>query len=301
MCLAALGSSGAAGPLAFVTNQSDETLTVVDIADERIVATYPAPGRPAGVALGPDGVVWVTSPESNELRAIDLETGAARVIDIGGGPLGLAVNPVSGAVYVAEWYGDHLDVVENGVVTARAPTGDSPSGIAVTPDGGLILTADRDSSQVSIFKAETRERVAVVPVGERPFGVTVGPNGVRAYTANVGSNDVTVIDIAGARVVAHIPVGERPYAVAFARGLGFVTNSYGDSVSVFDLATHEAVATIDVGEYPEGIDATGAEDRVFVANWMTDTLSVIDVETLDVIADIPVGSGPRAFGDFIAD
>ena len=96
----------------------------------------------------------------------------------------------------------------------------SPSGVAVTPDGRLILTADRDDDQVSIIDAATLAVGATVKVGTRPFGVTVDADGRRAYTANVGSNDVTVIDVAGRRVVGTVPVGERPYAVALSGGRG---------------------------------------------------------------------------------
>lgn len=287
--------------MAYVTNQTGQSLSVVDVASGAVTSTHPVPGHPAGVALAPDGQVWVTSPETGELRSMDPRTGKAETLAIGGGPLGLAVNPVSGAVYAADWYGDRLIVVEDGRVTGQIATGDSPSGVAVTPDGATILTADRDSGQVSIFDAVTRSRLATVPVGERPFGVTIDGAGRLAYTANVGSDDVSVIDIAAGRAVASIPVGMRPYAVALANGRGFVTNSYGDSVSVFDIASRAPLATVEVGEYPEGIDANRDGTRVYVANWMSDTLSVIDTETLAVVAEFPVGSGPRAFGDFLAE
>ncbi|CAN0588392.1 unnamed protein product, partial [Ectocarpus sp. 12 AP-2014] len=188
------------------------------------------------------------------------------------------INPVSGVVYVADWYEDRIFVVTDGALTAEWPTGDSPSGVAVTPDGLTILSADRDSNQVSIFDADGIRR-AVVKVGERPFGVTIDGDGRLAYTANVGSNDVSVIDIGAGETMATIPVGQRPYEVALAGGKGFVTNSYGDSVSVFDIASRTVLDEIEVGEYPEGIDASRDGARVYVANWMTDTLSIIDTGT----------------------
>ena len=294
------GTAGLAGPVAYVTNQSDQTLSVVDIDSGAQVAVVAIPGAPAGVALAPDGTVWVTSPEAGAVSAYDPVTGGLTKGALGGGPLGLAGNPVSGAVYAADWHGDRICVVVDGAVKAEWPTGDSPSGVAVTPDGALVLTADRDSHQVSIFAADGTRR-AVVPVGERPFGVSVDGEGRLAYTANVGSNDVSVIDIARAEVVATIPVGNRPYEVALAAGKGFVTNSYGDSVTVFDVSSHAVLAEIEVGEYPEGIDASRDGARVYVANWMSDTLSVLDTDSLKVLAEIDVGSGPRAFGQFLSE
>jgi YVTN family beta-propeller protein len=202
---------------------------------------------------------------------------------------------------VADWYAKRLFAVDPalGQVVGEAPVGTSPSGIAVTPDGRLILTSDRDDNAVSITDAQTLERIGTLAVGERPFGITIDPEGSRAYTANVGSDDVTVIDIAARRVVGTVKVGQRPYAVAIAGNLAFVTDQYSGTVSAFDRRTLEAVARIPVGEHPEGIGASRNGRFVYVANWFSDTLSVIDVGSLKVIATIPVGEGPRAFGSFI--
>ncbi|MFN3615217.1 MAG: YncE family protein [Rubrimonas sp.] len=274
---------------------------MVDLAAGAVVATIDVPGKPAGVALGPDGRVHVTSPEAPGLTTHDPATGGARRLTLGAGPLGVATNPADGSVYVADWYEDRLYVVRDGAVVAEIPTGKSPSGVAVTPDGRRILSADRDSDQVSIFDAGDFRPLAVVPTGGRPFGVTVDADGRLAYTADVATDTVTVIDVAAGAQVAQIAVGARPYAVALANGRGFVTNSYGDSVTVFDLATRTVVAEVAVGEYPEGVDVSADGQLVYVANWGSDTLSVIDAETLTVTAEIAVGEGPRAFGRFVAD
>jgi len=161
-------AQGAAAAEAFVTNQGSDDLSVVDLATGAVTATIPIGGKPAGVAVAPDGRVWITSPDSATLSMYDPETGALVRVVLAGGPLGIAVNPVSGAVYVADWYGDRLFVVEDGAAAGEIPTGRSPSGVAVAPDGARILTADRDSDQVSVFDAATRARLAAIPSGYSP-------------------------------------------------------------------------------------------------------------------------------------
>ncbi len=56
-------------------------------------------------------------------------------------------------VYVADWYGARVLALEaeSGRITGTVETGLSPSGLAVTPDGRLLLSADRDSNAVSII------------------------------------------------------------------------------------------------------------------------------------------------------
>jgi YVTN family beta-propeller protein len=171
--------------------------------------------------------------------------------------------------------------------------------VAVTADGTRILTADRDSDQISIVDATTLARTGSVPVGKRPFGVTVDAEGRRAYTANVASDDVSVIDLAAGKVVGTVKVGHRPYAVALSGDRAFVTNQYGGTVTVFDASTLAVLETIEVGEYPEGIEADPAGGAVYVACWDANTLERIDTAKLEVVSRIPVGNGPRAFGRFL--
>ena len=299
----AVATGAAPASAAYVTNQLGNSLSVVDLAAAKQVAEISIGGKPAGVALSPDGGrAYVAAPDSREVIAVD--TAARTVVQrapVGQGPLGIAVNPRSGAVYVADWY-EHrlyaLDPVSLQVV-ASVTTGQSPSGVAVTADGMTILTADRDSNQVSIIDAATFKVTGTIPTGERPFGVTIDEEAGRAYTANVASNSMTVLDLKARTRLADAPVGLRPYAVARAGDRLFVTNQHGESVSVLDAATFESVKTIRVGSFPEGIEADPTGSSVWVACWDSNTLERIDTETLTVSAKIAVGEGPRAFGRFL--
>jgi YVTN family beta-propeller protein len=77
------------------------------------------------------------------------------------------MSPVSTGLY-------EIDLA-TGTIAATVEVGTSPSGVAVTPDGALIVTADRDDNQISIIDAKTFARKGTVKVGAHPFGVTIGP------------------------------------------------------------------------------------------------------------------------------
>ena len=161
-----------------------------------------------------------------------------------------------------------------------------------------MLTADRDSNEVSIIDTASHTRLATVPVGERPFGVTIDADGRRAYTANVGSDDVSVIDIAARRVVGTVKVGRRPYADG-AGGAGRSSPTSTPARSPFSMWTGSTVVkTLEVGDHPEGI-AADASGSVYVALWGDDELVKIDAVKLEVVARTGVGAGPRAFGEFL--
>jgi YVTN family beta-propeller protein len=287
---------------AFVTNQGSDDLTVVDLSTMKPVATVPIGGKPAGVAVSNDGArAYVTSPEGKYLSVIDThERRVLRRIPLHGGPLGLAVAPDGRRVYVADMYDGRLYAVdpEQGVVST-AQVGITPSGVAVTSDGGSILVALRDANKIAFVDAASFEKTGEIDVGQHPFGVTIDAAGGRAYTANVESDDVSVIDLAGRRVVATVKVGKRPYCVALAQGRAFVTDQYAETVSVFDTTSLAEVAEVDVGEYPEGIAASRDGRTVYVANWFSNEVWSIATDSLKVIAKAKTGDGPRAFGAFI--
>lgn len=294
---------GSAASAAYVTNQIGNSLSIVDLATEKQVAEIAIGGKPAGIAMSPDGrSAYVAAPDGREVIAID--TASRSVIKraaVGKGPLGIAVNPTTGAIYVADWYEHRLYVVDPATlaVTATVPTGQSPSGVAVTADGTTILTADRDSNQVSVIDAATFKVQSTIATGERPFGITIDEAAGRAYTANVAANTITVIDLKSRTHLSDVPVGLRPYAVARAANLLFVTNQHDESVSVIDAVTLQPVKTLRVGGFPEGIEADPTGSTIWVACWDANTLEKIDVATLSVTARIPVGEGPRAFGKFL--
>lgn len=291
-----------AGDLAYVTNQNDSTLSVIDPHLGSEIARISLPGQPAGVSVGRPGELYTVATASRTVRRSNGGPDGAIVaeVQLEGGPMGVAYDAQADRVFVSDWYNARIWVLDGRSLAPQAQlkTGSAPAGLAI--NGGALASADRDADHVTLFDLETLEPRGTVAVGTRPFGLGFAPDG-RLFVGNVGSNDVSVIDpVAGGAPVATVPVGDRPYGVAFAQGHAFVTNQYADTVSVIDLATLEVVATVDVGEYPEGIDTTSDGRRVLVANWFSNTLSVIDAKTLRVINEVPTGDGPRAFGRFIA-
>ncbi|PTW42401.1 YncE family protein [Rhodovulum kholense] len=296
--LLALAVPAAAEDLAYVTVQNGNGLSILDLAAGTERARIDVPGKPAGVAVAP-GAVFVVSPEGKTLRRFDPAGAETGRLALEGGPMGVAV--AGGRVFVSDWYNARIWAVDGAAMTVATElvTGSAPAGLAVSPDGRWLASADRDADQVSVFDLATLGLHARIPVGSRPFGLGFAPDG-RLFAGNVGSDDVSVLDPEAGKVLATLPVGARPYGVAFAAGRAFVTNQYADTVSVIDLATLAPLAEIAVGEYPEGIDSTGDGRTVVVANWFSNSVSLIDAETLTATGEIETGDGPRAFGRFVA-
>jgi YVTN family beta-propeller protein len=225
----------------------------------------------------------------------------------GKGPLGIAVSPVSGELYVADWYDRIVRVLDpaTGAIKAEIEVGQSPSGIDISEDGRRVVVANRDSNSSSLIDGETHRQAGQLAVGERPFGITMAADAL-AFTADVGSDDVSVVQIGvpgagerGAGVKATVKVGRRPYAVALSDKRAFVTDQYGGTVSVIDLASLKKTDTIEACDHPEGINYDIRRHSLYVACWFDNKLIRIDAESLKITGTVAVGDGPRAFGKFL--
>ena len=291
-------SPAVAGDIAFVTSQNGDAVSVVDLETRRIVAQAPLPGGPAPVAYDPQtGRAYVIAAGTGRLSVLDTDARILAGADLGEGAFGLAAAP-GGGVFVTDWYGGRLLRLDAGLRPLwQAVTGAAPAGVAVSEDGALVATADRDADAVSLFDAETGRLLhRVATAGEHPFAVTFHDG--RLWSADVLGNRVSVIDPAAGRLTGQVPTGSHPYGIAFAGGRGFVTNQYAGTVTVFDPDTLAVLAEVEVGDYPEGIAPLSDGSGVVVANWDSDEIVILDAAGLTVSAGIDMPAGPRAFGRF---
>ena len=65
-----------AGPLAYVTNEKSDDVSVIDTATNKVVRTIKVGKRPRGVAISPDGQrVYISNGNSDSVSVINVEIG----------------------------------------------------------------------------------------------------------------------------------------------------------------------------------------------------------------------------------
>lgn len=292
-----LAVPAAADDLAFVTSQSANSVTIVNLTTAETVIEVPVAGAPAPVAYDPaHGRAYVIAAETGVLTALDESGGLLWRKELGEGAFGLAIAP-DGGLFVTNWFHARLtryDARLNALWSA--PTGKSPAGVASGQDGRLVAVADRDDNQVSIFDAETGQRKAIVKTGIHPYAVAFHDE--KIWTTDVKSDSVTVIDPKDACVIGQIATGSHPYGIAFAGGRGFVTNQYAGSLTVFDAETLQPVTVLPTDDYPEGIAALPDGRGVAVVHWDSSTLTIVDAQDFSTRHSLDMPDGPRSFGVF---
>lgn len=171
------------------------------------------------------------------------------------------------------------------------PEAHLPQGIAVNPGTNRIYVANYDSDNVSVIDGATNTTVATVSVGDAATAAEVDTRTNRVYvTAGEAlavidgqTNELlTAIPFKGGRqghCIAVSPTSNRVY----------VTNALDNTVSVIDGRRGAIINTVAVGEGPQGIDVNPTNGRVYVANVMGKSVSVIDARKNKRITDIPLG------------
>lgn len=294
---------------AYITNQGDNTVSVIsitngDIVASKVVSTITVGKAPVGVAVSSMlHRAFITNVDSSDISVIDTNTNqVVDTIKTGGSPVGIALAPNHQALYVADWYSDRILEINTAdykqqreVIVTKAP-----AGLIVSPDSKTLYVAARDSNEIVVIDTGEFAITKRVTVGKHPFGLTLSADGSTLYSVNVVEKTVSIIHTSTWQQ-SKIKVGEHPYcAVASPDNKTlYVTNTQDDTVSIIDLASQKTIATLDVGMTPEGISYDAASKQVLVASWGENKVSSIDAKTNKLKSDIKTGDKSRAFGQFI--
>src|SRR5689334_6165743 len=192
------------GPLGFVTNEKDGTITVIDTGTDRVYSTIKVGGRLRGIRLNPDRTrIWV---------AISYPT-----------------NQTEGEDKIAE-----LDLKGN-VITKYA-SGTDPENFVVDNGATRLYIANEDAGTASITDVKANRVIASMPVGLEPEGAAISPDGRWVYITSEASSSVSVIDTQTGNVVKQFLVGARPREAVFTAdsSRAYVTAENGNVISVVD-------------------------------------------------------------------
>jgi YVTN family beta-propeller protein len=212
------------GQYALVTNNEDDTVSVIDLKDYEIIQT----------------------------------------VSTGKGPHGFRISSDSKFAYIANMGEDTVSVLNLQTFSEEKTlkVGPTPLTTAITTDGNMILATLHTENTVAIVDVESGETTNV-DVGKGPAQVYIQPDNLFAFIANQGSeenpsNSVTKIDLRTKEVVATIETGNGAHGVVTSPDNQFVyvTNLFENTVSVIDNAKNIVINTISVDNVPNGISVT---------------------------------------------
>jgi YVTN family beta-propeller protein len=240
------------GRALFFDTETNELLKTVEVGNHPAHIVFTEDGKYALVTNNEDNTVSVI-----DLKTF-MET---KTISTGKGPHGFRVSQDSKYAYIANMGEDTVSVVniETMKEEKKIKVGAAPVTTGITEDGKKLVVTLNAENALAIVNLETDE-VNKVEVGKGPAQVYIDSNNQFAYVANQGteespSNSMSIVDITTKTVTATIETGEGAHGVVTSSDnkYAYVTNMFENTVSVIDIAVRKVVKTVEVGEVPNGI------------------------------------------------
>jgi YVTN family beta-propeller protein len=194
------------GRLLYVAGAGVDVLDAASLAFKRnFPVSINDEGRdnPQGLALNADGDLLAVSSGTagGAVTFVRTSDGAIRGAYFPGpglAPSGVAFDPSGFPLYVAvvDATGGNgsLAIVDPSTATElrRVALGVRPTGIAVTPDGGLVFVANQGSNTLTRFDPAGGTVASTTATGAEPTGVAISPDGTQVYVTNRADGSLTI-------------------------------------------------------------------------------------------------------------
>jgi YVTN family beta-propeller protein len=288
--------------LAYVPNQRDGTISVIDTGTDAVLRTLSAQGqlgkRLQQILPGPSGRLYVIDAQGHRLLELDtVQDKLLRSVDIGENAEGVAASP-DGRQFAVCVEGQNqvmlIDPASFAIGARIATRGQAPEHCVYSPDGALLLTSNEGSDDLDVIDLKAGNSSGVIATSGHPRGMAFAPDGNTVYVAQETASVVDVIDLVARRRVASIPAGQRTAGIAVSRDGSrvYASNGGAGTVSVIDPAARSTLAEIAVGQRPWNPALTADGRKLYVANGRSNSVSVIDTTTMKEVKQIAVGDMP---------
>lgn len=212
---------------AFVTATDSNKIIQIETVNYSIVKTFTlSPGHaPHGIRYF-NGKLFVANMNSKSLSIIDVGTGLASEVALGGIAVQTAVVPNGKYVFVSLY--DTREVVRYDVQTGQVikielpAVAQGPIQLYSTPDSKKLFVCDQGklngmpvSNKVFLLDVEGASVLSTITVGNAAHGVVVSKDGKTAYVTNSDDNTVSVIDVNSQSVRTTVSVGLNPNGIGF--------------------------------------------------------------------------------------
>lgn len=214
-----------------MTNELDDTLSVIDTATRQVIRTIPLLDRPHGMSLGVDPTtgaidqrLYVANLGSDQVSVLNTATlDVINHVAVGNTPDSPLATKDGKGVWVTnygEGEGSTLSLVDTLSFTEiyTLPVGIYPHGIKFAPDGSQLYVSVQGEDKVVVVDPVTRQIVNNYPAGNAPHGLGLSPGGNYLWTGDLVSRTSTIIEAHSGAVIAQLNIGalSNPHAIAFA-------------------------------------------------------------------------------------
>ncbi len=192
---------------------------------------------------------------------------AGRLVAVGAGPEGIAVDPEAGLIAVAVRSPAAIVVLDrSGSTLRRVALPSSARHLRFSTSGSLLVPAEQAQQLIQVDVTSGRI-VSSTPVGHQPHDAV--PFGSRVFVTNEFSDTLSVIE--AVQVVATIPAPKQPGGIAASTSVLAVLGVRSHTVRFIDAGSLATIATLPAGAGPTHVVGDG-EGRFFVTDTVGNAL-----------------------------
>lgn len=214
------------GKTIVVPNRRGNSVSLVDAKTRRVRAFFDGcPGADDAVILPDSSKAFVACSEGHQVMAITLADskfnpgGPDRLeslMDVGRGPVQLALKPDGGELFVMNSLSDTISEVvttTNDVGGAYLMGNDPVHGI-VSSDNSLLYVANLHSQEVTIYAIDDGKRAGSIYGGDGPSDMAFAAEGHLLFVVDSRSGDVAAVRTSTHSLFTMLPAGREPNAIA---------------------------------------------------------------------------------------
>jgi YVTN family beta-propeller protein len=217
-----------AGTRAFVANQGSQNISVINVATNAVIDTFPVNGDPLPVAVSKDGTALFVTTNVNRLYRLNITTGAVL---------------------------DSLDLPA------------TSHHLFVHPNDSLLYVATRDGASVLEVSWRTMTTVRTFTLGVQTLGIEMAPNRSELYVTSGSTDSLYTVNLAsGAVSTAFVGAGASTIQLNADGTRLYVGLLFAGKVEVLNRATRAHIKTIRTGGTVRDMGLDVARGRVIVTN-----------------------------------
>src|SRR2546421_3584733 len=271
---------GARAARAYVSNEDDGTVTVIDTRRRAALATVRGGRRPRGRVLSCDGGSLYVAP-----------TGLPKCPP--------PIPEEQCAKLPRDRRGDGVAVIDTATLkpTRVLKEVSDPERVEISRDGHSLFVTDEDAARLSVLDVLRGRVLARVTVGREPEGVRASPDGRWVLVTSESGNSVAIIDAHSHALLHTVLVGTRPRDLAFTPDSRSAYVSGEADASVYRISLPSGAPTTQLVQLrkearPMGVALDAAHGRLYVSTGRGGTVAVISPRDGALIGEVAVGARP---------
>ncbi len=257
-----------------------DSVSIVDLSSQRIIAELPVSKLPAGVAIDTNYNIAVVTHENERLLTfIDLSTNnIIETLELETKPLSIAINSKTHIAAISSSIDKEVVFVDlnTRAVVAQTDIGIKSGDLAIDPQHNIALVMDKNKSNINIIDLNDYTPSDSIALNQKPQAIDVNPETHTAVITNYQDGSITIVDLSTKRLVTK-PLGAFPLDVAINTNdnRAIILCEKDKKLLLLDLNTNEIIKTYSLTHHSRSVAINNIQNTAVIADDETDSLTII--------------------------